>query len=60
MTDKKFGKNMAKCIKCEKEISGHVFGNMCRASESYCEECYNELSQKEKDLLDWHFSLDWF
>ena len=49
-----------KCVKCGNEISGHIYGNMCREKESYCEECYKKLSQKEKDLLDWHFSLDMF
>ena len=51
---------MNKCVKCGKEIKGHVYGNMCRASESYCKECYDNLSQKEKDLISWHFSCDWF
>lgn len=49
-----------KCVKCGNEISGHIYGNMCRNSESYCKECFDKLSQKEKDLLDWHFSLDMF
>ena len=53
-------KEYPKCVKCGTEIKGHVYGNMCRPTESYCETCYNQLSQKEKDLLSWHFSCDWF
>jgi len=51
---------LSACVKCGKEIAGHIYGNMCRESESYCKECYDKLSQQEKDLLDWHFSCDWF
>lgn len=51
---------LATCVKCGKEIAGHIYGNMCRESESYCKECYDKLSQQEKDLISWHFSQDWF
>ena len=48
------------CTKCGKEIAGNIYGNMCRENESYCKECYDKLSQQEKDLLECHFSCDWF
>lgn len=51
---------LAVCVKCGKEIAGHIYGNMCRENESYCKDCYDKLSQEEKDLIDWHFSQDWF
>jgi hypothetical protein len=53
-------KHIVGCAKCGKEIAGNIYGNMCRTSESYCKECYDKLDKKEKDLIDWHFSCDWF
>lgn len=50
------------CCVCGKELKERddLFGNICRPGvETYCKEHYEQLSQKEKDLISWHFSCDW-
>ena len=49
-----------KCAKCGKEIKCHIYGNMCQKSESFCKECYDKLSQQEKNIISHHFSCDMF
>ena len=47
-----------KCCLCGGSIQGYIYGNMCRDNEKYCKDCWDKLPDKDKKLIDWHFSQD--
>ena len=54
-------KEFPKCCECGKElgIGEHSYGNICRANETYCKECWDSVPEDKKKIIDWHFSCDW-
>lgn len=54
-------KKYPKCCKCGKVLRVGMIqkGNMCRSTETYCEECWKDVPEKEKKIISFHFSCDW-
>lgn len=54
-------KKYPKCCKCGKVLGVGVTqqGNICRDTETYCEDCWKDVSEEEKKIISFHFSCDW-